>query len=77
MKDAVFEGENETAHDRAIGKLTKLLSMARVGCAASDSALDVDLSRDGFTAYFETMAAIADELFADLDKLQNKPERAK
>ena len=78
MKHAVFNHADvpidKTPHDRVTTKLGHLLSLARIGVAASDTSLLIDLDEYGFGSLFEVMAEITNEIIDDVDSLQDRPE---
>ena len=51
----------------AEGLAYRILGVAKVGAAATDSTLNIDVS-DGFTATFEIIAHLTDELIEALER---------
>lgn len=75
MKDIIYEISGEkSASDLAYEKAGALFGLAKMGVAASDTAMNMDLHRSGFQQTFETMARLAHDLFLDLDGLEDRDE---
>lgn len=70
--DSIYERGGE---DDAVSVAYRLHGLCKVGAAASDSCLHIDLHKGGWTDMFEAMAHLCDDL---IDKLeQERAERAK
>jgi len=52
--------------------ILRIKALARLGACATDTTLIVDLMDTGFLGLFETIAELADEIFAELDELYHQ-----
>ena len=60
----------DTPDSRLVTGINRLYSLARVGMAASDTSISVDLQKAGYTELFGTMGCIAEGMFDDMEKLE-------
>jgi hypothetical protein len=60
----------DTPDRRLLTGINSLYSLARVGMAASDTTVAVDLQKVGYTELFGVMGSIAESLFDDLDRIE-------
>ena len=60
----------DTPDRRLLTGVNSLYSLARVGMAASDTSISVDLQKVGYTELFGVMGGIAESLFDDLDRIE-------
>ncbi|OUR80639.1 hypothetical protein A9Q83_00520 [Alphaproteobacteria bacterium 46_93_T64] len=60
----------DTPDRRLLTGINSLYSLARVGMAASDTSISVDLQKVGYTELFGVMGGIAESLFDDLDRIE-------
>ena len=60
----------DTPDSRLVAGINRLYSLARVGMAASDTSISVDLQKAGYTELFGTMGCIAEGMFDDMEKLE-------
>lgn len=58
MKDSIYENDIDETAER---KLYTILSLCRVGVAASDSVMNVDLAKGGHCEMYEIIAKLAGE----------------
>lgn len=71
MRDHIYDQDND---DGAFVKASHILSLARVGVAASDSAMSVDLQSNGYQNLFEVIGDIAGRLMDEISELERRIE---
>ena len=71
MRDHIYDMEDDGDPILSAGQI---LSLARVGVAASDSAMSVDLQRNGYQNLFEVIGDIAGKLMDEISALESKTE---
>ncbi|WP_299847702.1 hypothetical protein [uncultured Roseovarius sp.] len=71
MKDHIYDLETEGDPSMSAGHI---LALARVGVAASDSVMSVDLQRNGYQNLFEVIGDIAGRLMDEISELEHQNE---
>jgi len=67
MKNSIYtNGRDETA----VGIAYRLHALCKVGAAASDTTLAIDLHCDGWNAMFEVMAGLCDDMIDVMEKAE-------
>ncbi|MCR9088682.1 MAG: hypothetical protein NXH97_18275 [Rhodobacteraceae bacterium] len=61
----------------AEGSCYAILNLCRVGIAATDSAMAVDLSKGGFEALFEAIGALAEDAIDRMETENTRQSKAK
>lgn len=67
--------ENGAGND-AEGIAYRLHGLCRVGAAASDSLMNIDLSKGGYIDLFETMAGLCDQLVDAISQAEKDKRKA-
>ncbi|HCP81720.1 MAG TPA: hypothetical protein DIT67_09060 [Octadecabacter sp.] len=58
--------------DDAADKIGQIKGLSRIGAAASDSSLIINLDESGYQSLFEVIHRLCDEIWPEIDTLQHK-----
>ncbi len=69
MRDYIYDQDNDGG---PFMKASHIHSLARIGVAASDSAMSVDLQSNGYQNLFELIGDIAGRLMEEISELEHR-----
>ena len=62
----VIYGQNCRSPDDAISKVSRMIHLARIGLAATESNLAIDLNKAGYSGLFETIARLGYDVIFEI-----------